>query len=289
MIQPSKGYIKNPIYISYTGLTDFLKCPRAYFLKNLYKDQKQNFKLQIISPYLTLGSTVHDALKWYLESSYKPSKEATLNQFRNFWRKYRSKRGGFSSLEEEISFGTRGLKMINNFLDHTDCLEPCAPFLSFPKFNLVDNIILIGNFDFVGQCNDGSLHIVDFKTGAHDEDSAIQLYIYAILAESNFSKRVSKASFWYLDREDGPREIVLDPLNGQLEWLKQKALELKKAIEIGEWICSKGFDGNGEKIHEKMCRDCFDYQALLDGKGEWLFSDFRYKKEIFYLAQGDFS
>jgi hypothetical protein len=26
-----------------------------------------------------------------------------------------------------------------------------------------------------------------------------------------------------------------------------------------------------------------DSQALIDGRGEWLFSDFRYKKEIYYL------
>jgi ATP-dependent helicase/DNAse subunit B len=277
------SYIKDPIYISYTALTDFLKCPRAYYLKNIYRDTRQGFKLQIINPYLVLGSTVHDTLKWYLESTKKPNKRETLDKFRNYWRKYRAKKGGFNSLEEEASFGQRGLKMLDNFLEHSDCLEPCAPYISFPKYNLVDNILLIGNFDFVGQCSDGTLHVVDFKTGAHDEDSALQLYMYAILAEENFKKSVSKASFWYLDREDGPRDIVLDPLAGQLEWLKEKALRLKEAISIGDWICIKGFDGFEAATPEKMCRDCRDYQSLLDGNGEWLFSDFRYKKEIYYL------
>jgi ATP-dependent helicase/DNAse subunit B len=276
------SYIKDPIYISYTALTDFLKCPRAYYLKNIYRDSRQGFKLQIINPYLVLGSTVHDTLKWFLEATKKPSRQETLDRFRNYWRKYRAKKGGFNSLEEEASFGQRGLKMLDNFLEHCDCLEPCAPYISFPKYNLVDNILLIGNFDFVGQCSDGTLHIVDFKTGAHDEDSALQLYIYAILAEENFKKSVSKASFWYLDREDGPRDIVLDPLEGQLEWLKKKALGLKDAITANVWICTKGFDGGIVDL-EKMCRDCRDYQALLNGKGEFLFSDFRYKKEIYYL------
>ncbi len=285
MITAKAQYIKNPIYISYTSLSDFLKCPRAYYLKNIYRDSRQGFKLQIINPYLVLGSTVHDTLKWYLESSEKPTREDTLNKFRNFWRKYRAKKGGFNSLEEEAGFGGRGLKMLDNFLDHADCLEPCAPYISFPKFNLIENIIMIGNFDFVGECEDGTLHIVDFKTGSHDEDSATQLYMYAILAEANFKKPVSKASFWYLDREDGPRDIVLDPLDGQLDWLKEKALKLKNAIDQSMWICIKGFDGTGLSEPDKMCRDCRDYQALIDNKGEWLFSDFRYKKEIYFLPQ----
>ncbi len=271
----TSDFIEKPIYISYTSLSDFLKCPRAYFLKNIYRDSRQGFKLQIINPYLVLGSTVHDTLKWYLESLEKPSREETLSKYRNYWRKYRLKRGGFNNLEEEITFGTRGIKMLNNFLDNAKCLEPCAPFLQFPKINLVENIIMIGNFDFVGECADGTLHIVDFKTGAHDEDSAVQLYIYAVLAEHCFKKKVSKASFWYLDRDDGPREIVLDPLNGQIEWLKEKSLELKRAVDENVWVCAREKDG--------FCRDCRDYQLLLDNKGEWLFSDFRYKKEIYYL------
>lgn len=275
MVPPSKkDYIKNPIFISYTSLSDFIKCPRSFYLKNVYRDPRQNFRIQIISPHLTLGSTVHDTTKWYLESAEKPTKEETLKKFRNFWEKYRLKRGGFNSLEEEAGFGTRGLKMVENFLNHADVLEPTAPFIQFPKFKLIDNIILMGNMDFVGECPDGSLHVVDFKTGAKDEESPLQLYIYSILAESNFQKRVSKASFWYLDREDGPRSIVLDPLEGQIEWLKQKGLELKSAILKNEWVCIKS---------PQFCRDCRDYQLLLDGKGEFLFSDYRYKKEIYYL------
>ncbi len=275
MMPQNPNYIKNPIYISYTSLTDFIKCSNAYYLKNIYRDERQGFKLQIINPYLVLGSTVHDTIKWYLESPTKPAKKETLSKFRNFWRKYRGKRGGFSSLEDEIMFGTRGLKMLENFLDHADTLEPCAPFMTFPKFNLIENIIMIGNFDFVGFCPDGTLHLVDFKTGTHDEDNALQLYMYAILAEENFKKKVSKASFWYLDRDDGPREIVLDPIDRQLEWLQRKALELKKAIEANDWICVKESEG--------LCRDCREYSLIVKGKGEWLFSDFRYKKEIYYL------
>lgn len=267
-------FIKNAIYLSYTSVKDFLKCPNAYFLKNIYRDTKTGFRLQIASPYLTLGGTVHDSIKWFLETKGQANKDQVIQKYRNFWLKYRGKKGGFSSLEEEAVFGKRGLKMLDNFLNNAGRLEKSVEQPTFPKFNLVENVILIGNFDFIGGGSEG-LHIVDFKTGINDEEDTLQLYIYAILAEANLGKVVSKASFWYLDREDAPQDIVLDPLEPKLGWLKEKALELKKAIKADNWTC----------IKESLCRDCKDYQDIIDGKAEFQFSDFRYKKDIYYLKR----
>ena len=170
--------------------------------------------------------------------------------------------------------------MMENFLKNWSILEKPVPPISFPKYHLFDDVILIGNFDYVGEKEDGSLHVIDFKTGSGDVDSPLQLYIYAILAESNFQKPVSAASFWYLDREDTPREIVLDPLERQLEWIIQKAKEVKEAIEKNEWRCIKSDASN-----DASCRDCREYQALIDGKGEFMFSDFRFKKDVYYLPR----
>lgn len=276
IITQSKEFIKNPIYLSYTSLKDFLSCPRAYYLKNIYRDPKTGFRIQIISPYLVLGSTVHDAIKWYLDMQGQVTDEQLIQKFRNFWLKYRGKRGGFSSLEEEATFGKRGLKMLDNFLKNAKQLQKSAPNITFPKYNLVENVVMIGNFDFIGD-NGESLDIVDFKTGANDEEDTLQLYIYSILAEANFGKPVKKASFWYLDRDDKPKEIVLDPLEPKLDWLKEKGLELKKAVEENNWVCIKSPEP------AEGCRDCKDYSSIIEGKGEFQFTDYKYKKSIFYL------
>lgn len=277
-------FIKNPVYISYTSLKDFLKCPNSYFLKNIYKqnlplkpgeEPHEPFKIQIASSYLSLGSVVHDSAKWLLDLQGQANKDQLEQKFRNLWLKYHGKRGGFSSDEEEGNFGRRGLKMLENFYKNWQVLGKAAPPVVFPKYHLTDSVVLIGNFDFVGETPDGSLHIVDFKTGANDEEDTLQLYIYAILAEANLEKPVTKASFWYLDREDAPREIVLDALEPKLDWLKEKAGEFKGAIEKAGWVCVK----------KELCRDCRDYQAVIDGKGEFQFSDYRYKKDVYYLPR----
>ena len=163
--------------------------------------------------------------------------------------------------------------MLVNFLKNKNVLEKPAANVVFPKYSLLDNLVLIGNFDFVGELKDGSLHVVDFKTGAKDVTDPLQLYIYAILAESNLGREVSAASYWYLDRDDEPRPIVLDPLEPQLKWLKEKAGQVKQAIEKGEWVCLKN------------CRDCQSYQAILEGKGEFQFTDQKFKKDIYFLPR----
>ncbi|MDP3974115.1 MAG: PD-(D/E)XK nuclease family protein [Candidatus Daviesbacteria bacterium] len=282
--KPQFKYIKNPIYISYTSLRDFLKCPRSYYLKNIYKN-KDDRRIQVASPYLSLGSTVHDSVKWFLETAEKPALDELIRKYRDLWPKFSGKRGGFSSREEEGNFGKRGLKMLENFYRNWQVLGKKAPEITFPKYNLLDNIVLIGNFDYIGERKDGSLHVVDFKTGANDEDDPTQLYIYSILAEVNFEKSVSAAGFWYLDREDQPRDIVLDPLEPKLDWLKEKAKELKKTIELGEWTCVKNDapDVGSSPKNGALCRDCKDYQAIIDGKGEFQFTDYRYKKDVYYL------
>ena len=274
--KPKFEYIKNPIFVSYTSLSDFLKCPRAYFLKNIYRDPKTGFRVQVASPYLSLGSTVHDGVKWFLDLKGQVTKKQLEDKFRNLWLKYRGKKGGFESREQEADFGKRGLKMLDNFFTNADKLEKITHKIDFPKLNLFDEVILMGNFDFVGEKEDGTLVVCDFKTGANDEKDPIQLYIYAILAEANLGKEVSSASFWYLDRDDAPREIVLDPLEPKLEWLKVKAGELKEAIGQGNWICIKGAE---------LCNECKIYTALTSGKGEFQFSDYRYKKDVYFLAR----
>ncbi len=271
-----KTFVKNPIFISFTSLSDFLKCPNSFYLKNIYRDPKSGNRIQIASPYLSLGSTVHDSVKWYLEMQGQITFDQLEGKFRNFWLKYSGKRGGFSSREEEATFGQRGLKMLDNFFKNAKRLEKSAPSISFPKLHLFEDVVLMGNFDFVGEKDDGTLVVCDFKTGVNDEKDALQLYVYAILAEANLGKAVSGASFWYLDRDDEPKGIVLDPLEPKLEWIKDKAKEVKKAIGEGNWVCIKG---------EELCRDCKEYQALISGKGEFQFTDHRYHKDVYFLPR----
>lgn len=268
-------FVKDAIFLSNTSLNDFLSCPRAYYLKNIYRDPRNNYRIQIASPYLALGATVHDVIKWYLTCEEVPTLEGAKQKFKDLWGKYHGRRGGFTSAADETDFVNRGMKILENFVANAKRLEKPAPPAHFPKYPLLEDVILTGNMDFVGLLPDGSLHVVDFKTGSKDEDSPLQLYIYAILAENYYGKPVKKASFWYLDRDDAPKEAVLDSVEQNLEWLIDKSRQVKEAWGTDCWECIKG---------ENPCRDCLDYQAILDGKGEFVYTDHTFKKEVYFLS-----
>lgn len=267
-------FVKDALWISYTGLRDFIKCPRSYYLKNRYHDPKTGNRLQIASAPMTLGSLVHDAIKWYLQTGRRATKDDVIKKFKNHWLKYRGKKGGFSSVAEEAEMGKRGLAMLDNFMKNANSLEPHIPLFNFLRFWLDEKIALNGKLDFVGKLSDGSLHVLDFKTGTKDEEDPIQLHTYAILAQSHLQKEISKISYWYLDRESVPKEAVLDSLEEKLEWLRKQAQEIKKAVEEDKWECIE---------KDKLCRDCKSYQAIIDGKGEFQFFDEAFKKDVYFL------
>lgn len=229
--------------------------------------------MQIVSAPMTLGSLVHDAIKWYLQTNRVASKDAVIKKFRNHWLKYRGKKGGFKSIEEEALFGKKGLAMLDNFFNNLDSIGPNLPEYNFLKYLIGENIVLNGKVDFIETLPDGSLHVMDFKTGTKDEEDSLQLHIYAILTEGNLQQPVSKLSFWYLERETNPREVVMDSLDEKLEWIKNKSLEIKYAISKNIWACAKS----------ELCVECRNYQAIIDGKGEYLFSDDEFRKDIFFL------
>ncbi len=267
-------YIPGALFISYTGLKDFLKCPNSFYLKNIYRNSKTGYRMQIASGPMTLGSLVHDAIKWYLQTNRVAKKEDVVKKFRNHWLKYRGRRGGFKSREEEADFGRKGLTMLDNFFENLGVMEENLPAYGFFKFRIDEGIILNGRLDFLGKLPSEGLHVLDFKTGSKDEEDSTQLHTYAIMAESYFQKPVEKISYWYLERDSSPKEAVLDPLEEKLNWLREKCRLVKEAVDKGSWVCI------GDK-----CRDCKNYQAIMEGKGEFQFSDDDFKKDVYFLPR----
>lgn len=221
---------------------------------------------------------MHDAAKWYFAQALKPTSDGLSDYFRGLWRNYRGKRGGFSSVEEESMFGKRGIKMLENFLLNINNVSAPLPPVDFPKYPLTENIVLHGNWDYISELSDGTLYVMDLKTGSKEEDDPTQLYIYAILAENHFGKPVSKISYWYLDRDDAPKEALLDPLEKEIDKLKKIGLEIQKSISEKKWVC---------RTPENPCRDCRDYAAVFAGEAEYLYTDFKFNKEVYYLPRNN--
>lgn len=260
------------VWVSHSSLGDFIKCPRAYFLHNVYKDPKTNHKINIVSPALSLGVAVHEVVEGLL--NFKAEDRATqpmFEQFETAWQKVTGKIGGFTSPEEELVAKERGLKMIDRVQNNLGPLLNKAIKLKDhesgmpPNFYLSedDNIILCGKIDWLEYLPDtDSLHIIDFKTGKHEEsDDSLQLPIYLLLLDNLQKREVAKASYWYLETDDNLTEKKLPNISDARVKVLAVAKQVKTAREDKKFDCPKGALG---------CFACRPFEKIITGEAEFV-------------------
>lgn len=273
------GSQNTTLWISYSGISDFDKCPRLYFLKNLYTTPVTGRKIQVADPYLTLGSVIHRVIEEIAVLSPEKRKEIPLRtRFDRIWKSFEGKKGGFRGSSHEEEFYQRGLKMLEKLQNSEILFKECyPPPQSFPKVQLFrdKNIVLVGNFDWLEILSDGTLHLIDFKTGKNEEDEgSLQLPIYLILAVYNLDRQVKKTSYWYLETEDQPTEVQLKEYKFYIPVLQKKALEIEKKIKENDLRC---ISPNGP------CKLCQPYEQILAHQAEYVGLDRKMKREIYYV------
>ena len=250
------------VWVSHSSISDYLKCPRAYFLRNMYRDPKTNHKISVIEPPLALGQAVHDTIdtlsKLPAEERFSKPLSETLE---TIWSNVSGQKGGFSDAEEESQFKTRAMEMIDRISAHPGPLTQKAIKIrqELPYYWLSedDNIILCGKVDWL-QYNEktDSVRIIDFKTGKFDEDpDSLQLPIYYLLATHTQTKPVTGISYWYLNRDDEPMDMPIP----DMDLAEKKILELAKKVALARKL-------GHFKCREDGCRACRPYEAVLAGK-----------------------
>ena len=161
----------------------------------------------------------------------------------------------FSKLKSEILFSDKSNK------GHIKESENNMP----PNFILSneENIILCGLVDWLEYIEtDDSVKILDFKTGKHDEtEDSLQLPIYLLLLNALQKRKISGASYWYLDRDDKPIDMPLPTIEQSKEKVLAVALKVKEAREKKIFNCPRGEEG---------CFACRPFEKILQGKAEYL-------------------
>jgi ATP-dependent helicase/DNAse subunit B len=255
------------IWVSHSSMSDYLACPRAYFLKNMYRDPKTNHKMMLMQPPLALGQAVHEVVE---SLSSLPVEErfsqSLAERYETAWKKVSGKMGGFEDSEEEEKFKKRGASMIARIERHPGPLAHKAIKLrqELPYYWLSeeDNIILCGKIDWLEYIEEtDSVNIIDFKTGKFDVDeSSLQLPIYYLLIKNCQARTVAKVSYWYLDRDDDPVEMQLPTLEDSFKRVMEIAKKIQLARKLEHFKCSKA-DG---------CRVCRPYEAILSGNATFV-------------------
>ncbi len=253
------------VWFSHSSISDYLKCPRAYYLRNMYRDPKTNHKISLMQPSLALGQTIHEVIESLstlpVEERFK---EPLSDRFAKSWENISGERGGFVDREEEEKFKKRGQAMIERIADNPGPLARKAIKIRepLPYFWLSEeeNIILCGKIDWLEYLPESdSVRIVDFKTGKFDEDpDSLQLPIYYLLATNCQSKPVSGISYWYLNRDEEPVSMELPKAAEASIRILELAKRIALARKLDRFVCK----------HKEGCSACRPLEAIVAGKAK---------------------
>ncbi|MDP4011709.1 MAG: PD-(D/E)XK nuclease family protein [Candidatus Roizmanbacteria bacterium] len=266
------------VWVSHTSINDFLQCPRAYYLKHVYKDPKTGHKIKVMTPPLALGQAVHEVIE---QMSTLPTqdrfKKIPMARYEEVWKKISGKLGGFLNDNVEDSYKRRGREMISMITKHPGPIAEKAVKIheSLPHYWLSEdaNIILCGKVDWLQYLPEtDSIHIIDFKTGKSNEsDSSLQLPIYLLLVSNTQKRTVSKVSYWYIARQEDLEEQKLPNEKDAYEKVLDVARRIKTARQLEQFSCPDG-----------GCRACAPMERVLNGEGEFVGLD-EYRTDIYVL------
>lgn len=250
------------VWVSHSSMGDFLKCPRLYYLKNVYKDPITKRKMNIVAPALSLGVSVHEVLEGLGDfPSTSRMDRNLLTWFDEVWKKVSGMRGGFISDEQEQEYKARGIAMLETvakdpkFLINKRIKLPQGEMN--PNFHISEdeNIILNGLIDWIEYIPESdSLHIVDFKTGKYEEgEGSLQLPIYLLICNALQKRKVTKASYWYLESDKIVEKDLPDAIQARIDVL-EVAMKVKSARATQTFICPQGLDS---------CMHCRSFEKIL--------------------------
>ena len=271
-------------WVSHTSISDFLNCPRAYYLKNIYKDPHSKHKVQIMNPSLALGQTVHEVVESLSNLPTKDRfKRSLIEKFDLVWRKVSGLKGGFASLDLEHQYKQRGEKMLQRIMDNPGPVANLSVKIKeeLPHYWLseTDSIILCGKVDWLEYFPDtDSVHIIDFKTSKKEEnESSLQLPIYHLLVHNTQKRKVAKASYWYLELNDHLTEKELPDLESAHQQIIEIAKKIKLARQLEIFKCPHGEEG---------CIHCKGMEKILKGEAQ-LVGVNGFNQDIYILPSSD--
>jgi DNA helicase-2/ATP-dependent DNA helicase PcrA len=254
-----------PDKFSFSQLAAFSNCPLQYKFAFILKIPAPTDKASLI-----FGRVLHNVLHEFLEPLLSSKQAFQNNLFGTsevetdlsekklleiYERRWQG--DGYASKEERESYYQKGKAIIRMFFK--DWTNQSIPELLFLEKNFSFKIggdIIKGAIDRIDRLPDGTLEVIDYKTGNPKEtlkyEDKRQLILYKIFLEESYGQKVSKLSYYYL--ESGSK-LSFAATDKEVEKLRAEVLyeisEIKKA--------------NFPPKPSELCRYC-DFRSICEFK-----------------------
>ena len=235
-----------PNHFSHSQLETYSICPLKYKFSNVLKIPVEGSRGN-----LTFGQTIHSTLYKFLKPleeteqsslfSEDAKKELSEENLKKIYDYYWSD-DGYSSKKERQDYYERGLNCLRNFWqDWSENSSPVILYLEKKFTYKLGGKIIKGTVDRVDRLPDGTLEIIDYKTGTIKDtltsDSKIQLTLYQLVLEELFGVKVSRLTYYYVE---GPQRLSFVAKPEFLNKVRQEAITKMVAISEGKFPPTPG-------------------------------------------------
>lgn len=238
--EPTKLHVD---YLSYSQIETFNTCPLHYKLKYIYKVPTPTSASQSFG--ISIHATFNEFYKNIIEEA-KPTEKLIYEIFERNW-----VGEGYSGKTHEKKFFEKGKVYLSGYLK--DGFNPkIIPVSLEQPFTIPLNgkdprpIKIGGKIDRVDVMPDGTIEIIDYKTGAtipsqKEVDENLQLSFYALAATTIPTEPFGvkpdkiKLSLYFLDDQE---KITTTRTAEQLEKAKEEIFKVRDEIEKSDFRCS---------------------------------------------------
>ncbi|GAB4383362.1 MAG: hypothetical protein Kow0022_03000 [Phycisphaerales bacterium] len=246
---------KPPLFLSYTSIHDYLRCPRCYYVKHVLRLDEPT------GPALRVGIVVHETLQAFYEAWGQADSEGSptpgLDELLSIGRTR------FAHAHEPDDLIDRGeleqvMAQLRTMYEkfHDDRIHPLEleKRVELPYRRGEHTHYLTAKLDRIDQ-TDAGLRIVDYKTGRASQKllkpgkADLQLGIYAIALEHLYGADAltGTAEYWLLadgrvgsiNLDEIDRAKIMETINGVIDGILAGNFEQSKECrDAGDWTCS---------------------------------------------------